>query len=323
MNEEQIQEVWTLFKEYLDKMRSSRVEKPKHITRYFKIYSKKKPLIRYMSYFRMLLATLLGRTWGYSNTAFKKNKKPWGNKNSQMRIWEHFLFRENLRLKNISIKKYYESMCSEVDFNKKFIYFAAPYQPEAFSNLITGLYEDVFIILDNLSKVIPKNWVIYYKEHPGTFNEIDKGALGRNKEFYDRLKTYSQVIPLKSSENHYLLIDKSIAAATTGGSVGWEAIVRGKPSILFGAMWYSSCHGVFNVYSYQDLEKAIESIKKGFSPDDKQVDRYAETMRQCSYKGLITPMFFRELIPKAENPKREMEKIASAYIESYEKFYGK
>lgn len=317
----EIKEISPEVKAYLEKMRSPAVERPKHITRYFNIYGKNDVFKRYVLYLKMFVGTLLGKNWQASPTAFKKNKKPWGSSESQMTIWEHFVFREKLRFRNRKIKKYYESMCVTPDFNKKYIYFAAPYQPEAFSNLITGLYEDVFLILDLLSSAIPSDWVIYYKEHPATFNENDKGALGRNIEFYDRLKKYKNVIPVKSSYSQFDMLDHSQGVATTGGTVGWEASVRGKPALLFGSMWYKGCKSVFSVNTRDDVEKAIKSIEEGYVPDPADVDLYAESMHRSSFKGLITPNYFRELIAKCDDPKNEMKKIADAYIEAYGRMY--
>ena len=60
-----------------------------------------------------------------------------------------------------------------------YLFFAAPYQPEAFSNLINDVYEDVFLILDLLCAHLPKDWKIYYKEHPATFDEMEDRMVGR------------------------------------------------------------------------------------------------------------------------------------------------
>jgi len=41
---------------------------------------------------------------------------------------------------------------------QKKIYSPRPYQPEALSNLFTGVYGDIFLILDMLSSSIPNDW---------------------------------------------------------------------------------------------------------------------------------------------------------------------
>ena len=98
-----------------------------------------------------------------------------------------YFFRKKLSRKTKFIKKLYKDLEYHHNFNDEYIYFAAPYQPEVYSNLVAGIYEDIFIIIDMLSYSMPDDWLIYYKEHPNTFKEDDKGALERNADFYFKL----------------------------------------------------------------------------------------------------------------------------------------
>ena len=34
---------------------------------------------------------------------------------------------------------------------------------------------------------------------------------------------------------------------TAGGTAGWEAVVREKPCLLFGSLWYQDCPEVFKI----------------------------------------------------------------------------
>ena len=50
-----------------------------------------------------------------------------------------------------------------------------------------------------LSSVLPKDWKIYYKEHPATLAVGGKGGLGKDKYFYEKL-VYTQLLIV--TENH-------------------------------------------------------------------------------------------------------------------------
>ena len=72
-----------------------------------------------------------------------------------MNHFEHFLFVEYLRNKNRRLLKYYNPHCVEPNYNRKYLYFASSYQPEAVTDLHVGHYTDLFLVLDILSSVIP------------------------------------------------------------------------------------------------------------------------------------------------------------------------
>ena len=44
---------------------------------------------------------------------------------------------------------------------------------------------------------------------------------------------------------------------TAGGTAGWEAVVREKPCLLFGSLWYQDCPEVFKIESMDDLNIPI------------------------------------------------------------------
>ena len=79
---------------------------------------------------------------------------------SIMNLLSEFFFREKMSLHNKLTRKFYLSLISAPSTSDNYIYFAAPYQPEAISNISCGTYEDSILIIDQLSNAIPKNWKI-------------------------------------------------------------------------------------------------------------------------------------------------------------------
>ena len=304
---------------YLEKLRSDNPSTPKHVKDYFVFLDKKnkKQLIK-------LIKLIIGLFTGHSyarNEFYKKNKKPWGCKKSLLTVFEEFFFWKKISRKNKRLQKVYKSYIVEADFDKKYIYFAAPYQPEAISNVNQGCYEDPFLILDILTTVIPKDFMVYYKEHPNTFKDADKGALYRDEKYYQKLNSYINLRMISSDVDTFSLLDHSVCVATVGGTIGWESIVRGKPALVFGSIWYQACNGVFTITDLKSARNAVESILNGFKPNDKDVEKYAQAIFEACEKDIVTATAYDEKIKKCDNSKYEMERIARMFVFAENKYY--
>jgi len=308
-------------KKYLDVQRSGKPETPKHIISYYQRLEKAQKLW-WIENFRMLWIVLRGRAFGETTMAFKKNRAPLESSKSQLNYLEYFLFKRNLARKNRKNKKLYDELSTPPDSADKYIYFAAPYQPEVTSNLWADVYEDVFLILDIVAAAIPEDWFIYYKEHPNSFKEMDKGALARNEYFFRKVDAYPNVKIVSTETSTFSLLDGSQAVCTVGGTVAWEAIVRGKPALSFGKMWYQTCKSVFSIETFEDAIDAINKIVEGFSPEEEDVNRFAQAIYDVAEQDLIVPTKTDNKIKVCADPKSEMVRLAEAFHSTYVKCYG-
>jgi CDP-glycerol glycerophosphotransferase (TagB/SpsB family) len=242
---------------------------------------------------------------------------------------EYFLFVEFLRRKNKKLNKIYHSLCVEPNLSKKYIYFAANYQPEAITLTNGGVYDDLFLVLDIISNIIPEDWIIYYKEHPYTFKDpLGKGNLRRNKNYFQRIKAYKNIKLVSPDINSFELIDCSQAVVSVSGTVAWEAVVRGKPAMSFGSAWYMGCKSIFSIENLQEAKDAIEKIMNGWTPEQSDVERYAAAVEKVAVKDVGSwysrKIYFSPHSKEIENPderKRKMEHFGKVLHESYEKFY--
>lgn len=307
-------------KEYLEKLRSPEAEMAPYIQRKLSdmAHLDKQWYLDYWAIFKLII---LGKAFKKSNMSFKKNKKPWSLNESKLSNAEYYLFKRDLARRNDRIKQIYKKMCEEPDLDQPFIYFPAPYQPEVLSNLSAGIYEDVFLILDMLSNLIPENWTIYYKEHPNTFMKEEKGPIWRSEDYYHRIKKYKNLKFVSHSYNTFDLTKKCQAVCTVGGSAGWEAAVKGKPALVFGALWYQNCKSIFMIRTMEDMSSAMKKIQDGFVPDFKDIARYAESIYRHSNYKIITNRYFKERIAECHDPEKEMERVAKGFYETYQKYY--
>lgn len=159
-------------------------------------------------------------------------------------------------------KKYLNSAVKSVDFNKKFVYFALHLQPELHTSTLGGVYNDQILAIEKLSEILPKDFFIYVKEHPQQL------FFQRDKYFFKRLERLKNVKYISTDISTYELMSKSQFVSTITGTVAWEAITGGKPSLIFGKAWFRNLHGVFEYNENLDINEIID-----FNIDHKIVEK--------------------------------------------------
>ncbi len=306
---------------YLRQLRSHKPPPPKALRDYYAII-KKREGFPWLEFFQLLNSMRRGTAFQDCNLAWKKNKHPFESKKSKLTYLGYFLFRERLRRQNKKLKKTYGKYTQKPDLDKTYLYFASQYQPEAVTSPHSGVYSDFFLVLDILSSSIPKDWVIYYKDHPSIFNVRDKGALRRNDYYYKKVSSYENLVMLPYDFNTFQLIDNAKAVSTVCGTAGWEAVVRGKPALVFGRCWYSSCKSVFMIKTLNEAKEAIRQIKDGYLPNQRDIENYVKSIYNSSYHRLLDSDDYRTKIVNCKDINYEMKRIAKAFYEKYAEYYG-
>jgi hypothetical protein len=307
--------------EYISLIQSPEATIPVYVSDYYKRLDSRE-FFSYKGFARLLYMMLRGRAFKKAPDKWKKNRNPIDSPLSKMSFFDYFWFRERIRRQNRKLRKIYDKFTQQPDLNRKYLYFAAQYQPEAITSPNAGVYEDMFLAMDILSASVPKDCVIYYKEHPNTFKGGDWGAICKNFHYYKKVSSYNNIIMVPSEYSNFDLIDHSIAVSTACGTTGWEAVVRGIPAIVFGRCWYSACKSVFMVNTLNDVIEAVKKIENGYVPDQEDIICYAEAVYQSSYPKLIALDEFNKKLNESTNTaKYEMEQIAKVLYEAYERYY--
>ena len=142
-----------------------------------------------------------------------------------------------------------------------YIFFCLNYQPELTTSPLGGIFNDQTLAISMLSANLPVGWVLVVKEHPGQLIKNDGyNYLGRDIEFYKKLISLGNVEFISQRIDQFDLIDASKCVATITGTAGWEAIIRGKPVVVFGDAWYQSAPNVFRIKTTLDCQQALEKI---------------------------------------------------------------
>ncbi|MDH5216079.1 MAG: capsular biosynthesis protein [Gammaproteobacteria bacterium] len=178
------------------------------------------------------------------------------------------------------LKRFYLDNCIEPELDNKFVFFALHLQPEKTSSpLLGGAFEDQAFALEVLSKSVPKEWIIYVKEHSLTFYSgflagNDFGLLHsvaqincRSLKDYQRMLDLPNVKFVRPEYSSQTLIDKAEATATITGTAGWQSLLAKKCCIAFGYPWYVGCNSVYRVASTEECVMAMAHINEKSSID--------------------------------------------------------
>ena len=78
--------------------------------------------------------------------------------------------------------------------------------------------------------------------------------------------------------------------ATATGSVGFEALFRGKPVFMFGSRFYQYAEGVYRIHSVQDLQNALEDVfVQHVQPSLVDARLYLKAMDETCVHGTLNP----------------------------------
>ncbi|WP_319475397.1 hypothetical protein [Marispirochaeta aestuarii] len=199
---------------------------------------------------------------------------------------EFVIKRIDLRRRQKKLKKAYRSISIEPDLNKKYIYFPLHFQPERSSCPEGSVYTDQQILIQMIADRLPPDTYLYVKEHPSQYM-MTRGPLGRRPSFYTDIRTISKVILVDDFISSNLLIKNSIAVVTLTGTAGLEALLRGKPALVFGYAWYRHLPGTYYIQGPEDLDSALEHILSSPAISIDQVRQMINNQNEFLFAGYL------------------------------------
>jgi hypothetical protein len=256
----------------------------------------------YRRYFRMPVRSVLA---GDMNRPLKEPDRRmeesfrgrWGGVRLQ-------LMRMTGNRKKSDLLREYLARCAPLDFETPYIFVALHYQPEQTTSPTGGVFVDQNLMVDMLARVVPAGWRVYVKEHPFQFFPNSLGERSRSVEFYDDLLAHPNVTLVPWSTSPFELTDRAKAVATVSGTVGVEAIIRGKPVLAFGYAWYRDCEGVFYTPTAADCRRAIQQIAGGYEIDRRKVRLYLKAVEESCFRADLDFGVHIDPVPHEENVAR-------------------
>lgn len=235
-------------------------------------------------------------TYSYLRMLFIKNEEQ--TLDTSMRGWRYQRIISRWIKLNRLLQKEYTSKQVMPDFKKKFIYIPLNVQPERTTCPTAGVFDDQLLLIKTVAHSLPDDWVIYVKENPNQLRPVNIFShIYRYQGYYEEITKLKNVCLVPTAVSTYDLINGAQAVATTTGTAGWEAILRSKPTLVFGSVWYMYCEGAWRVSDTVSCQKAINAIIDGFRPARQKVLNYLVALD----KNSIRARHFRTLYYKEDN----------------------
>lgn len=204
----------------------------------------------------------------------------------RLKLWQR---KGNRKMKKLQ-EEYLRLSTSDVDLSKKFIYVPLHYQPESSTSPLGDFFVDQILMIRTLSAALPDDWFIYIKENFIQWEYV-RGHLSRYPGYYEEMAKLKNVRLVPAEMSTYELIDRSVTVACVTGTAAWEAVLRLKPALIFGYVWFMYCEGIFRVTSPDECRQALRKIKEGYRPDKQSVIRFLSVVDERSVKAFPTKLF--------------------------------
>ena len=150
----------------------------------------------------------------------------------------------------------YDKLSVMVDYNVKYIYFPLHMQPEATSNPLGDVFSDQLLAIEMLTDCLPHNGMVYVKEHP------DQKSYGRTQKLYEDIALIPNAVLVPRDTDTYKLVEHCTAVASLTGTAGFEALMIGKPFLMFGFHPYMYAKGTFHISTNEECRSAVDYVFK-------------------------------------------------------------
>ena len=180
----------------------------------------------------------------------------------------------------------------------KFIYFPLHFQPERTTDPECEFFSKQLSAIKILLNMFPNDWKIIVKEHPRQ-NRPEYPNLRRyhfrSQAFYKSIKSLNRLILLSTEIDSKNIIAISKLTASCTGSVLWESLIAGKPSISFGSHWHISCRSSPHISELIGNNKAlINLINKDKSDVLKDIEFFLSENREAFVKASNSELFLTD-----------------------------
>lgn len=152
----------------------------------------------------------------------------------------------------ILTKRHRSLALTELPSNQNYLVFFLHFQPERTTNPEGEVFDDQLKAIILLRNLLPPNVLLCIKEHPRQLELIPdlRKTYSRSSDFYDFISSLPGCCLVDQPSISLINSSNCLAVASVTGSAAWEALKLGKPAVVFGNTWFSSCTSVLNLHKH-------------------------------------------------------------------------
>jgi len=225
-----------------------------------------------------------------------------------------YRYKSNTKIKKR--KQFLDDNASKSINTEKFLYFPLQSEPEARILTDSPFCSNQIALIENISKSIPIDYMLYVKEHP-----IQKIKLWRSIDDYQKIIDLHNVKLIHPDVNSQVLLSKCDGVISISGATGFEALFYKKPVILFANEYYDVLSNVTKVNSITDLPNIISNVLKNFKFNYKEfnalIQAYDNKSITIPYFSMIKDGLVLSSIQRNSN---DLDLTNNNYQQFYEKY---
>ena len=181
-----------------------------------------------------------------------------------------------------------KNLLAPVDFSEKFIYFTLGVDEEHSLLITAPYYTNQIETIRHVAKSMPINYKLYVKEHPSSVTRNWKSVSD-----YKEIMNIPNVRLLHPSVPKEKLFQNCSLVISVVGTSCLEATFYGKPSIVFGKVYYSILPSVRHVETLSKLPEIIRSsLQETVNLQD--VERFLAIYNKNSFDFDIFEYYLKE-----------------------------
>ncbi len=146
-----------------------------------------------------------------------------------------------------------------------FVYFPLHVPGDMALTLRSPEYLDQLALIEQILRLTPAGFDVVVKEHPAMIGACDGGRLIEMGRRYPQLKI------LPPTTNNYEVIKASRLVVSINSKSGMEALLLGKPIIVLGDAFYTSCPLVRRAENYLSLKDTVATLLRSYQAPQEEV----------------------------------------------------
>ncbi|MDO8482056.1 MAG: hypothetical protein Q7S75_03160 [bacterium] len=169
----------------------------------------------------------------------------------------------------------FADLWDESNPQEQFAYYPLHVEPEMATLLLAPRWTNQINLIKQIAESLPLSFKLYVKEHP-----VMVGF--RPRQYYRELKKIPNVKLIHPNHDSHALIKSAKLIATITGTVGWEAVLLGKPVITFGNVYYNALGAVKKCNDIEELPALVKERLERFVPNDTELISFIAALLENS-----------------------------------------
>ena len=178
----------------------------------------------------------------------------------------------------------------EIPPDEKFFFFPLQYEPEISLATQGRGWTKQLELAKLISNSLPIDRWLYIKEHPSMLSGI------RPFGFYREILKLPHVRLIRQYMDSYQIVPQAEAILTITGTAGWEALMFGRPVVLFGHSFYEEFEeGVIRAQGREELPGILRQIRHRNVSEEAILAYVAAVLTKTRTGLFIEPRYYSDL----------------------------